>query len=84
VLDVGPPSVVALRYDHPTTGTMLALTNLADEPCTVDVSAHVGEPPEPPLEVFGDGDYAELTSGLAKVELHGYGYRWIRLHRAGG
>jgi maltose alpha-D-glucosyltransferase/alpha-amylase len=84
VLDVGPPSVVALRYDHPTTGTMLALTNLADEPCTVAVTAHVGEPPEPPLDVFGDGDYAELTSGLAKVELHGYGYRWIRLHRAGG
>ena len=57
-LDTKERSVVALRYEAPS-GVMLALTNLADEPCVIDLADQLGDLPEPPTEVFGDGDYGD-------------------------
>jgi len=82
VLDVQNDAVVALRFDGPT-GSVLALTNLRDEPFKVQVPpqrgvAHV------PFDVFGNRQYPEPAPDLSTVELAGYGYRWIRLARAVG
>ena len=44
-LDTKERSVVALRYEAPS-GVMLALTNLADEPCVVDLADQLGDLPD--------------------------------------
>ena len=75
VLDSGVPSVLALRRVGPR-GTMLALTNLGDEPATINVS---GQVEGRTVETFADGDYGEAHPDPAKLRLEGYGYRWIRL-----
>ncbi len=82
-LDTKERSVVALRYEAPS-GVMLALTNLADEPCVIDLADQLGDLPEPPTEVFGDGDYGDPRPNPSKLELNGYGYRWIRLKQSIG
>ena len=82
-LDTKERSVVALRYEAPS-GVMLALTNLADEPCVVDLADQLGDLPDPPTEVFGDGDYGDPSPDPSKLELNGYGYRWIRLKQSIG
>ncbi len=82
-LDAKERSVVALRYEAPS-GVMLALTNLADESCVIDLSDQVGELPDAPTEVFGDGDYGDPRPDPSKLELNGYGYRWIRLRQSIG
>ena len=82
-LDTKERSVVALRYEAPS-GVMLALTNLADESCTVDLAEQLSDLPEPPTEVFGDGDYGDPRPDPSKLELNGYGYRWIRLGQSIG
>jgi maltose alpha-D-glucosyltransferase/alpha-amylase len=84
-VDTGVRSVVALVRDAPG-GTMLALTNLAPEACTVDV----GPQPEASAEVqevhevFADSAYEPPTARLEQLELAPYGYRWIRLRQAMG
>ncbi|MEA2932049.1 MAG: maltose alpha-D-glucosyltransferase / alpha-amylase [Actinomycetota bacterium] len=82
-VDSGQRSVLALRYDAPT-GAMLALTNLGDQRCEVDLADELGDLPVAPVEVFGDGDYGDPRPNPAMFELNGYGYRWIRLHRSMG
>ncbi|HEX2849924.1 MAG TPA: alpha-amylase family protein [Acidimicrobiales bacterium] len=76
-LDVGRDStVLALRFDAPT-GVVVAFTNLADEPCTVDVS-HIDDRDEP-LDIFADDEYELTSPGFEAIDLNGYGFRWIRL-----
>ena len=75
--------MLALRYEAPS-GVMLALTNLADEPCVIDLGDQLGDLPAAPTEVFGDGDYGDPRPDPAKLALNGYGYRWIRLHQSIG
>ena len=79
-VDSGERSVLALRYDAPS-GVMLALTNLADEPCVVDLAKQLqsGDVTTDLVEVFGDGDYGDPRPDAAKLALNGYGFRWIRL-----
>jgi maltose alpha-D-glucosyltransferase/alpha-amylase len=79
-LDSGQRSVLALRYEA-TSGVMLALTNLADQPCVVDLADQLGDLSDPPTEVFGDADYGDPRPDPSKFDLNGYGYRWIRLHQ---
>ncbi len=81
-LDSGQRSVLALRYEAPS-GVMLALTNLADEPSVVDLAEQLGEPAVP-VEVLGDADYGDPHPDPAKLEVNGYGYRWIRLDQSVG
>ena len=77
-VDSGERSVLALRYEAPS-GVMLALTNLADEPCVIDLGDQLGDLATAPLEIFGDADYGDTHPDPSKLELNGYGYRWIRL-----
>ena len=82
-LDSGAPSVLALRYEAPT-GIMLAVTNLAGEHASLDLSGQLEDVDDEPVEVFADTDYSGTHPDLAKLELDGYGYRWIRLRRSIG
>ena len=73
-VNLGVRSVLAVSYEAPT-GTMLALTNLADEPVVAQASAAATGHA---VEVFADSDYGPVGDGLEAVELTGFGYRWIR------
>jgi maltose alpha-D-glucosyltransferase/alpha-amylase len=79
VLDLPlPRSVLVHRFDAPE-GTILLLHNLADVAVTVDLrSVAVSEAPS---EVLADADYGPLATKLTELDLHGWGYRWIRLRR---
>jgi len=82
VLDPKTDTVLALRFDSPV-GTVAAVTNLADEPCTVDLSPQSGVTARP-LDVFANRQYEPVATDLSAVELDGWGYRWIRLARTVG
>ena len=78
-IDVSVPhGVLAHRADGPT-GTMVFLHNLADRPATVDLGELAAEG-DHPNDVFTDGEY-DPVGKLDKLDLNGYGYRWIRLRR---
>ncbi len=81
-VDPGERSVLALVHDAPG-GTMLALTNLADHGCRVDLGPRA-EQAGHPVEVFSDSDYDAPRDDLRNLDLAPYGYRWIRLRRALG
>jgi maltose alpha-D-glucosyltransferase/alpha-amylase len=74
-VDVGDGTVLVHRADAPS-GTMLFLHNLSDQPATVSLPDF---PPIPgrPVEMFADREYDQPD--LGKLDLDGYGYRWIRL-----
>jgi maltose alpha-D-glucosyltransferase / alpha-amylase len=81
VLDVPlPRSVLAHRFDAPE-GSILLLHNLADEPVTVDVGKLDGVVGRP-FDVLGDAPYDPPNARLTGLDLHGSGYRWIRLRRS--
>ena len=77
LLDSGDAHVLAIRYDHGDQ-TVVALTNLHDEPCSVDLSPEIG-PPDRVLEMFADRRYTTTPQALTELDLDGYGYRWLRL-----
>ncbi|MCW2540197.1 MAG: trehalose synthase [Frankiales bacterium] len=81
VVDVPlPRSVLAHRFDAPA-GSILLLHNLADASVTVDIGELSGMDTRP-YDLLVDGPYAAPTARLAGLELHGWGYRWIRLRRS--
>jgi maltose alpha-D-glucosyltransferase/alpha-amylase len=81
-VDCGQRSVLGLLREAPS-GTMLALTNLADKRVTVDLS-HDDRLAGDPIEVFADDDYRPTDGGLGRIPLRPYGYRWFRLRRTIG
>ncbi len=81
-VDSGQRSVLALLREAPS-GTMLALSNLADKRVTVDLGGDdrlAGDP----IEVFSDHGYAPIDGRLGRIPLRPYGYRWFRLRRSIG
>ena len=74
-IDVGERGVLALRFEAPS-GAMLALTNLGAKVCAVDASP-VGTGHA--VEIFADAGYEPPDPSLERIELDGYGFRWIRL-----
>jgi maltose alpha-D-glucosyltransferase/alpha-amylase len=80
--DTGDRSVLALIHDA-ASGTMLALTNLSDRQCTIDIG-RLDVQEGPPVEVFSDQDYRPVTDELKRIDIGPYGYRWIRLRRTIG
>jgi maltose alpha-D-glucosyltransferase/alpha-amylase len=83
VLDIAlPRAVLAHRFDAPE-GAMVFLHNLDDRAVTLDLGRLDGADGVP-ADVLTDGDYPPLTRALTNIELHGWGYRWIRLRRRAG
>lgn len=79
VVDVPlPRAVLAHRFDAPS-GAMLLLHNLSAEPVTIDIGAL--DAVDRPYDLLVDGPYDAPTKRLTGLELHGWGYRWIRLCR---
>jgi len=75
LLDVGAPSVFAVRYaDERTSVVMLA--NLSDQAVTARLE---GDGLGGLVDILADHDYAEAAGGPPlSLELAGYGYRWLR------
>jgi maltose alpha-D-glucosyltransferase/alpha-amylase len=75
---LAPPGVLVHRADDDS-GTMLFLHNLGTDRVTVDLQS-VAPDAEFPNDVFADQEY-DPVGKLDALEVAGYGYRWIRLHR---
>ncbi|GAA0802332.1 alpha-amylase family protein [Spirilliplanes yamanashiensis] len=73
-----PRGVLAHRADSPA-GTMLFVHNLSDEAATVDLGVVAAEA-DFPNDVLADQEYPE-PGDFTKIDVGGYGYRWIRLRR---
>jgi maltose alpha-D-glucosyltransferase / alpha-amylase len=78
-VDVPAPTGVLVHRADDVTGTMLFIHNLADQDGTIDLSS-LAAGAEAPNDVLADREYPEV-GGLEKVEIGGFGYRWIRLRR---
>ncbi len=78
-VDVPSPAGVLVHRADGDTGTMVFVHNLAETDATVDLST-LAEEASMPNDVLADRDYPEVGD-FAKVEVGGYGYRWIRLRR---
>ena len=76
LLDTGSEHVLGLRLEG-ATGTTIALSNLADEPETVDLSPEIGTTVGL-LEMFDNRRYGRRPFDVSKLELDGWGYRWLR------
>jgi maltose alpha-D-glucosyltransferase/alpha-amylase len=63
------------------TGSIVLLHNLADSAVTVDLGPLDGVA-ERPYDLLVDGPYDQPDRKLRGLQLHGYGYRWIRLRRS--
>jgi maltose alpha-D-glucosyltransferase/alpha-amylase len=74
-----PRPVLAHRMDAPE-GSILLLHNLGPEPVTIDIGKLDGMRGRP-FDLLADSPYARPTTRLTNLELHGWGYRWIRLRR---
>jgi hypothetical protein len=70
--------VLGLRYDG-RRGTVVALTNLADASCVVDLRTALTDSPRRVLEVFANRHYTTTVHALDELELDASGYRWLRL-----
>lgn len=81
ILDVPlPRSVLAHRFDADS-GSILLLHNLADLRVTLDLGRQKGTAGRP-YDLLVDGPYDAPTTRLDRLQLNGYGYRWIRLFRS--
>jgi maltose alpha-D-glucosyltransferase / alpha-amylase len=79
VLDIPLPApVLAHRYDAPE-GAILLLHNLSDDAVVVDLSSAAADLAGRPVEMLANEEYPAPTKRLNRVELSGYGYRWLRL-----
>jgi maltose alpha-D-glucosyltransferase / alpha-amylase len=78
-VDVPAPTGVLVHRADDVTGTMLFIHNLADSDGTIDLST-LAEEAEFANDVLADREYPEV-GGFEKVDIGGYGYRWIRLRR---
>ena len=78
-VDVKVPSGVLVHRADADSGTMVFVHNLSAEAGTVDLSSIYPEA-EFPNDILADQQYPE-PGKLDKIEVGGYGYRWIRIKR---
>jgi maltose alpha-D-glucosyltransferase/alpha-amylase len=79
LVPVGAGSVLVHRADAPS-GALVFLHNLGPDPATVELPEQREEREQlPTVELFSDREYG--ATDLRKLELDGYGFRWIRLRR---
>ena len=74
-----PRPVLAHRMDAPE-GSILLLHNLGPDPLTINIGKLDGMSGRP-FDVLADTPYPRPTKRLTNLELHAWGYRWIRLRR---
>ena len=74
VVDLGAPSVLCLvhRYED---SVLVTAVNLSADPVAFEVA--VEEDLSPLVDILTDRDYPAASSGPVKLELGGYGYRWL-------
>jgi maltose alpha-D-glucosyltransferase/alpha-amylase len=77
LLDPGYGHVLAMEYQGPT-GRVVALSNLADEECTIDLAPELGDETRF-VEVFANRRYDHEVAGAKELPLDGFGYRWLRV-----
>ena len=77
VIPVEPEHVLAHRAEA-ASGSVLFVHNLADRPAQVRLPEQPDEDGQP-VEVFSDREYPDPD--LRRLDVDGYGYRWIRLRR---
>ncbi len=78
-LDVPMPRGVLAHRADGRNGALVFLHNLDEEKVSVDLSTLADEADQP-NDILADQNYGPLAS-LDSLDLAGYGYRWIRLHR---
>src|SRR5690606_33144090 len=72
-VDVGEPSVFAIRHDADS--TVLMLVNLSDKEVTVVIH---DKDVDQLVDILADSDYEQPKEHPVHVRLAGYGYRWLR------
>jgi maltose alpha-D-glucosyltransferase/alpha-amylase len=77
VVDVGEPEVLVHRASAPR-GSMLFVHNFGERDKQISIPPQPGEHHEP-LSVAADGEYVAQVDLLA-LDVHGCGYRWLRLN----
>jgi maltose alpha-D-glucosyltransferase/alpha-amylase len=77
LVDSGREHVLALSFDGPQRATV-AISNLRDEPVTIDLSRDLGTP-DRVLEVFANRRYTTRPADVSSLEVDGWGYRWLQL-----
>jgi maltose alpha-D-glucosyltransferase / alpha-amylase len=78
VIPVDAPAVLAHRAEA-ASGTVVFLHNLDDKAVEVELPLQPEEDDHHPVEVFGNREYDDLD--LRRMELDGYGFRWVRIGR---
>lgn len=78
IVGTGHPSVFAHRCDW-RDGAVMAVHNLAGEPCTITLNLKEDEGRL--IDLLGDRPYQPIEGNSHEVELEGYGYRWFRIGR---
>jgi maltose alpha-D-glucosyltransferase/alpha-amylase len=82
VLDTDAPGVLAHRADHDG-GTVVVLHNLDAEPTAVTVRLDGVEPGTHLVDLLSEGSADAGRGGATRVELDGYGGRWLRVVQPG-
>ncbi|MBW3547527.1 MAG: alpha-amylase family protein [Actinobacteria bacterium] len=83
VLTTSEPAVFAHRCDWED-GSVVAVHNLGDEPCIVEIE--VGADPDATLADLLDSDVGAhpVTGDRLQLQLERYGYRWFRVQQPSG
>lgn len=73
---VDAPSVFGVRYDEGETGSIaLLFTNLSADPVAFDLDV---SGLDSLVDVLSDRPYPDVCGTPLRIELDGYGYRWLR------
>ena len=76
IIDTGNPCVFAHRCEW-RGGVVMAVHNLAQEPCTVTLK--IDEDEKHLIDLLGDQPYEAIEGTSHKLHLEGYGYHWFRV-----
>jgi maltose alpha-D-glucosyltransferase / alpha-amylase len=77
IIETGEPTVLAIRYEWESR-VVIAVHNLGRESCTITLQ--IDESGAVHLIDLLDNDLHELNSETHKLDIEGYGYRWLRVH----
>lgn len=82
LVPVAEAAIFALRYDWGAR-TVLVIHNLGARPVKASFKVEHAAGWEGLIDLFGRGAFSLGKDGTVRVELEGYGCRWLRVRRAG-